>query len=122
MASFYGIFFNRSSDLCAFPAFPRDQGYVVEVAIDETITKPFISLQAAILHSTCNGTPTLKKCRLTLSRGKTNSCSDNGNSYYNQRSGCLCVRGSNRNRNIPFLKSCRESFEFGVGKRTRYHH
>jgi protein transport protein SEC24 len=57
MATFYGNFFNRSSDLCAFPAFPRDQGYVVEVAIDETITKPFVCLQAAILHSTCNGTP-----------------------------------------------------------------
>jgi protein transport protein SEC24 len=56
MASFYGNFFNRSSDLCAFPAFPRDQGYVVEVAIDETITKPFVCLQAAILHSTCFGT------------------------------------------------------------------
>ena len=55
MASFYGNFFNRSSDLCAFPAFPRDQGYVVEVAIDETIMKPFVCLQAAILHSTCNG-------------------------------------------------------------------
>lgn len=55
MAAFYGNFFNRSSDLCAFPAFPRDQGYVVEVAIDETITKPIVCLQAAILHSTCNG-------------------------------------------------------------------
>jgi protein transport protein SEC24 len=60
MASFYGNFFNRSSDLCAFPAFPRDQGYVVEVAIDETITKPFVCLQAAILHSTCNGTSLTK--------------------------------------------------------------
>ena len=50
MASFYGNFFNRSSDLCAFPAFPRDQGYVVEVAIDESVTKPFVCLQAAILH------------------------------------------------------------------------
>jgi protein transport protein SEC24 len=57
MAAFYGNFFNRSSDLCAFPAFPRDQGYVVEVAIDETITKPFVCLQTAILHSTCNGIP-----------------------------------------------------------------
>jgi len=55
MATFYGNFFNRSSDLCAFPAFPRDQGYVVEVAIDESITKPVVCLQAAILHSTCNG-------------------------------------------------------------------
>ena len=55
MASFYGNFFNRSSDLCAFPSFPRDQGYVVEVAIDESVTKPFVCLQAAILHSTCYG-------------------------------------------------------------------
>ena len=55
MASFYGNFFNRSSDLCAFPAFPRDQGYVVEVAIDETLTRPVACLQAAILHSTCYG-------------------------------------------------------------------
>jgi protein transport protein SEC24 len=55
MATFYGNFFNRSSDLCAFPAFPRDQGYVVEVAIDESITKPVVSLQAAILHTTCHG-------------------------------------------------------------------
>lgn len=33
MSAFFGNFFNRSSDLCAFPAFPRDQAYVVEVAI-----------------------------------------------------------------------------------------
>jgi protein transport protein SEC24 len=55
MSTFYGNFFNRSSDLCAFPAFPRDQAYVVEVAIDENITKPYVSMQAAILHTTCNG-------------------------------------------------------------------
>lgn len=61
MATFYGNFFNRSSDLCAFPAFPRDQGYVVEVAIDETVTKPVVSVQAAILHSTCYGMSEIKK-------------------------------------------------------------
>jgi protein transport protein SEC24 len=55
MNSFYGNFFNRSSDLCAFPAFPRDQCYVVEVAIDESLTKNVICLQAAVLHTTCNG-------------------------------------------------------------------
>jgi protein transport protein SEC24 len=60
MATFYGNFFNRSSDLCAFPAFPRDQGYVVEVAIDETVTKPFVCVQAAILHSTCYGISGIK--------------------------------------------------------------
>lgn len=52
---FYGNFFNRSSDLCAFPSFPRDQGYVVEIAIDETIEKQFVCLQVGVLHTTCNG-------------------------------------------------------------------
>jgi len=42
MNAFYGNFFNRSSDLCAFPSFPRDQCFVVEVAIDETLTKPIV--------------------------------------------------------------------------------
>ncbi|TQV98292.1 hypothetical protein V2A60_007953 [Cordyceps javanica] len=55
MNTFYGNFFNRSSDLCSFPAFPRDQCYVVEVAIDENLTKNVICFQAAILHTTCNG-------------------------------------------------------------------
>ncbi|KAK1918224.1 COPII subunit [Pyrenophora teres f. teres] len=51
----YGNFFNRSSDLCAFPAYPRDQAVVIEVAIDETISKPFACLQAAVLHTTSSG-------------------------------------------------------------------
>lgn len=54
-SAFYGNFFNRSSDLCAFPAMPRDQAYVVEIAIDENITKAFACLQAGVLHTTCNG-------------------------------------------------------------------
>jgi protein transport protein SEC24 len=55
MSTFYGNFFNRSSDLCAFPAFPRDQCYVVEVAIDETLQKNHVCLQAGVLYTTCNG-------------------------------------------------------------------
>ncbi|EAT89902.2 hypothetical protein SNOG_03171 [Parastagonospora nodorum SN15] len=55
MSAFYGNFFNRSSDLCAFPAYPRDQTVVIEVAIDETISKPFACLQAAVLHTTSSG-------------------------------------------------------------------
>ena len=52
MNAFYGNFFNRSSDLCAFPAFPRDQAYVVEVAIDENISKPYVCMQGEFLpHS-----------------------------------------------------------------------
>ncbi|OJJ49158.1 hypothetical protein ASPZODRAFT_129561 [Penicilliopsis zonata CBS 506.65] len=66
MNSFYGNFFNRSSDLCAFPAFPRDQAYVVEVAIDETVTKPVVCLQSAVLHTTCNGERRIRVLTLAL--------------------------------------------------------
>ncbi|KAK6205412.1 protein transport protein SEC24 [Scheffersomyces amazonensis] len=55
MNSFYGNFFNRSSDLCSFPTFPRDQSYCIEISMDETITKPVVFFQAAILHSTSFG-------------------------------------------------------------------
>ncbi|QIW96542.1 hypothetical protein AMS68_002060 [Peltaster fructicola] len=54
-SAFYGNFFNRSSDLCAFPSMPRDQSYVVEISIDETVTKAFVCLQVGVLHTTCNG-------------------------------------------------------------------
>jgi len=66
MNTFYGNFFNRSSDLCAFPAFPRDQCYVVEVAIDETITKPVVCMQTAVLHTTCNGERRIRVMTLAL--------------------------------------------------------
>jgi protein transport protein SEC24 len=66
MNAFYGNFFNRSSDLCAFPAFPRDQGYVVEVAIDETLNKPHVCMQAAVLHTTCNGERRIRVLTLAL--------------------------------------------------------
>ncbi|KAF2227799.1 hypothetical protein BDZ85DRAFT_228490 [Elsinoe ampelina] len=65
-SSFYGNFFNRSSDLCAFPAFPRDQAYVVEIAIDETVSKPFICLQAGVLHTTCNGERRIRVLTLSI--------------------------------------------------------
>ncbi|KAI5300646.1 COPII subunit [Ascosphaera atra] len=66
MNTFYGNFFNRSSDLCAFPAFPRDQAYVVEVAIDETLNKPITYLQTAVLHTTCNGERRIRVLTLAL--------------------------------------------------------
>ncbi|RMD41305.1 hypothetical protein DV735_g3837, partial [Chaetothyriales sp. CBS 134920] len=66
MSTFYGNFFNRSSDLCAFPAFPRDQAYVVEVAIDETITKSVVCMQTAVLHTTCNGERRIRVLTLAL--------------------------------------------------------
>ena len=66
MQTFYGNFFNRSSDLCAFPAFPRDQGYVVEVAIDETLGQKYVCMQAAVLHTTCNGQRRIRVMTLAL--------------------------------------------------------
>ncbi|KUI58200.1 Protein transport protein SEC24 [Cytospora mali] len=66
MNTFYGNFFNRSSDLCAFPAFPRDQCYVVEVAIDETLSKSMICMQTAVLHTTCNGERRIRVMTLAL--------------------------------------------------------
>ncbi|PSR85472.1 COPII component protein [Coniella lustricola] len=66
MNTFYGNFFNRSSDLCAFPAFPRDQCYVVEVAIDESLTKSMICMQTAVLHTTCNGERRIRVMTLAL--------------------------------------------------------
>ncbi|KAJ5814697.1 protein transport protein Sec24 [Penicillium riverlandense] len=66
MSTFYGNFFNRSSDLCAFPAFPRDQAYVVEVSIDETVAKPVVCMQAAVLHTTCNGERRIRVLTLAL--------------------------------------------------------
>ena len=49
MTGFYGHFFNRSSDLCALPAIPRDQSYVLELGIDEQLTKEYVYLQVALL-------------------------------------------------------------------------
>jgi protein transport protein SEC24 len=66
MSTFYGNFFNRSSDLCAFPAFPRDQCYVVEVAIDEGLQKNVVCMQAAVLHTTCNGERRIRVLTLAL--------------------------------------------------------
>ncbi|KAI0023494.1 protein transport protein SEC24 [Xylariomycetidae sp. FL0641] len=66
MSTFYGNFFNRSSDLCAFPAFPRDQCYVVEVAIDENLNKNFVCLQAGVLYTTCNGERRIRVMTLAL--------------------------------------------------------
>ena len=71
MSTFYGNFFNRSSDLCAFPAFPRDQCYVVEVAIDENLTKPVACMQTAILHTTCNGERRIRVMTLALPTTQT---------------------------------------------------
>ncbi|CAN6624902.1 protein transport protein Sec24p [Trichomonascus vanleenenianus] len=66
MNTYYGNFFNRSSDLCSFPTFPRDQSYVIECSIEETITKPWVCFQAAILHTTCDGERRIRVINIAL--------------------------------------------------------
>lgn len=66
MSSFYGNFFNRLSDLCSFPSFPRDQSYAIEVAVEETLTKPVVYFQAAVLHSTCFGERRIRVMNLAI--------------------------------------------------------
>lgn len=66
MSGFFGNFFNRSSDLCSFPTFPRDQSYVIEVSIEETIPKPMVFFQAAVLHSTCFGERRIRVMNLAI--------------------------------------------------------
>ncbi|ODV63454.1 COPII subunit SEC24, partial [Ascoidea rubescens DSM 1968] len=66
MASFYGNFFNRSSDLCSFPSFPRDQGYLIEMSLEDNITKPYICLQAAVLHTTVGGQRRIRVLNLAI--------------------------------------------------------
>jgi protein transport protein SEC24 len=53
---------------------PRDQAYVVEIAIDETVTKAFACLQVGVLHTTCNGERRIRV--LTLSIPVTQNMSD----------------------------------------------
>lgn len=50
-STFYGHFFNRSSDLCAFSTMPRDQSYVFELTLDETLNGDYCYLQVATLLS-----------------------------------------------------------------------
>ncbi|KAI0463672.1 COPII subunit [Komagataella kurtzmanii] len=70
MNAFYGNFFNRSSDLCSFPTFPRDQSYLIEISIDEHITKPLAAFQAAVLHTTSFGERRIRVMTLEVPIGK----------------------------------------------------
>lgn len=49
--SFYGHFFNRSSDICAFSFLPRDQSYVFELALEDNILSECVYVQIALLFS-----------------------------------------------------------------------
>lgn len=49
-----------------FPTFPRDQSYLIEIAIEETINKPIVYFQAAVLHSTSFGERRIRVMNLAL--------------------------------------------------------
>ncbi|SCU86295.1 LAME_0D05424g1_1 [Lachancea meyersii CBS 8951] len=66
MTRFYGHFFNRSSDLCAFPTFPRDQSYVFEISIDEQLVRDFAYLQIAVLLSLNTGQRRIRVITLAI--------------------------------------------------------
>ncbi|ODV90892.1 hypothetical protein CANCADRAFT_31726 [Tortispora caseinolytica NRRL Y-17796] len=63
---FYGNFFNRSSDLMALPALPRDQSYMVEVKIDDTIGRKTMAFQVAILGTSCFGERRIRTITLCM--------------------------------------------------------
>lgn len=66
MTTFYGNFFNRSSDLCCFPVFPRDQSYMIEMSIEENLSAPTICIQAAVLHTNYAGERRVRVCTICL--------------------------------------------------------
>ncbi|CCD24426.1 COPII subunit SFB2 NDAI_0D01130 [Naumovozyma dairenensis CBS 421] len=63
---FYGHFFNRSSDLCAFSALPRDQEYVFELTLDENLIGEYCYIQVATLLSLNTGQRRIRVITLCL--------------------------------------------------------
>lgn len=55
MSAFHGNFFVRSTDLLALPAVPLDQGYAIEIQLEDPLTQPFVVFQTAVLHTTSFG-------------------------------------------------------------------
>lgn len=68
---YYGNAFIRSSDLMSYPTFPRDQSYVIEMSIDDPITKPYVLFQAALLHTTCYGERRIRVLNLAVPTAST---------------------------------------------------
>ncbi|KAL3229128.1 Protein transport protein SEC24 [Nakaseomyces bracarensis] len=65
-SGFYGHFFNRSSDLCAFATMPRDQSYVFDISIEDTMTADYCFFQVAVLLSLNNGQRRIRVITLGL--------------------------------------------------------
>lgn len=55
LQAFHGNFFVRSTDLLALPAVPIDQSYVIELAIEDPLSQPFVVLQTAVLNTSASG-------------------------------------------------------------------
>lgn len=53
--AYHGSFFFRSSDLLALPNVPQDHSYSAQLTIDDTLVGHSVGVQAAFLHTTCNG-------------------------------------------------------------------
>lgn len=64
--AFHGNFFVRSSDLLALPSVPRDQSYVIECEIEESLNQPFVVFQSVVLHSTAFGERRIRVVTLAL--------------------------------------------------------
>ncbi|EDO18280.1 hypothetical protein Kpol_1039p29 [Vanderwaltozyma polyspora DSM 70294] len=64
--TFYGHFFNRSSDLCAFSTMPRDQSYLFELSLEETLVTEYCYFQVAILFSENTGERKIRVMTLAL--------------------------------------------------------
>ncbi|QID87726.1 hypothetical protein GRS66_010409 [Saccharomyces pastorianus] len=64
--SFFGHFFNRSSDLCAFSTMPRDQSYLFEISIEDSITAEHCYLQVSTLLTLNTGERRIRVMTLAL--------------------------------------------------------
>lgn len=64
--TYYGNFFSRASDLLAFPTFPRDQSFIVEMAVEEDIKRPVVYFQAAVLHTSVHGDRRVRVLNMAL--------------------------------------------------------
>jgi protein transport protein SEC24 len=74
MSSFHGNFFVRSTDLLSMPAIPIDQSYSIEVQIDENLSQPYVVMQTAVLHTSCEGERRIRV--ITLALPTTNNLSE----------------------------------------------
>ncbi|GCE97445.1 COPII subunit [Zygosaccharomyces mellis] len=72
--TFYGHFFNRSSDLCAFSTMPRDQSYVFDMSIDDSIIGDYACIQIGTLLSLNTGQRRIRV--ITMCIPTTESLSD----------------------------------------------